>query len=57
MRLTGGLHLTDEEKMCLDKNLENKIINFEKDSRIDYARFNVAILGFDAVAQLRFSVA
>ena len=39
MRLTGGLHLTDEEKMYLDKDLENKIINFEKDSRIDYARF------------------
>ena len=39
MRLTGGLHLTDEEKVYIDKDLENKIINFEKDSRIDYARF------------------
>ena len=39
MRLTGGLNLTDRDQMFVNKELEQKILQMEKDSRINYERF------------------
>ena len=37
--LTGGLNLTDEDKIFINKDLEKKVLDFEKSSNINYERF------------------
>ena len=39
LRLTGGLNLTDADRLLVDEKLEKKISQFEKDSRVNYERF------------------
>ena len=39
LRLTGGLNLTDADKLVVDDKLEKRISEFEKDSRVNYERF------------------
>ena len=39
MRLTGGLNLTDADRLLVDEKLEKRISQFEKDSRVNYERF------------------
>lgn len=39
LRLTGGLNLTDTDRLVVDEKLEKRISEFEKDSRINYERF------------------
>ena len=39
LRLTGGLYLTEEDRMFIDKNMEEKIFDLEKDACVNYERF------------------
>ena len=39
LRLTGGLHLTDNDRIFINNEMENKIFQIEKDSNLNYERF------------------
>ena len=39
LRLTGGLNLTDADRLLVDEKQEKRISQFEKDSRVNYERF------------------
>ena len=39
LRLTGGLNLTDADRLFVDEKLEKSLLDFEKDSRVNYERF------------------
>ena len=39
LRLTGGLNLTDADRLLVDEKLEKTISEFEENSRVNYERF------------------
>jgi len=44
LRLTGGLNLTDKDRIYVNEELEEKILNFEKNANINYERFRYSQL-------------